>query len=230
MSGFVEFARPDGKTIKGYLVEPDRGDSAPGVVVVQEWWGIDDTVKAAAERLAGAGYRALVPDLYRGKTTLDANEAEHLMNDLDFADAASQDIRGAVSYLKDSGSERVGVTGFCMGGALTLLSSVFVPELDAAVIWYGYPPLEFIDPDKIKVPLMGHWGTNDDVFAITGVDELERMLAGAGVDYTFHRYDAKHAFANDTADEKNLPFLRYDAAAAELAWQRTIDFLHQQLG
>jgi len=183
-----------------------------------------------ADKLAAAGYRALVPDLYRGKLALEANEAEHLMNDLDFGDAAGQDIRGAVQYLKASGSSQVGVTGFCMGGALTVLSLVFVPEVDAAVIWYGYPPLEHVDASKIKAPLMGHWATDDAAFAIDGVDKLEKKLSGAGVAYTFHRYDAKHAFANETADSKNLPFLKYDPAAAELAWERTMEFIGEQLG
>ena len=230
MGELISFTRPDGQALNGYLVEPAQGAAAPGLVVIQEWWGLNDQIKGVAERLAGAGYRALVPDLYRGKLALEANEAEHLMNDLDFADAAGQDIRGAVQYLKTSGSSKVGVTGFCMGGALTVLSSVFVPEVAAAVIWYGYPPLEFVDAGKIKAPLMGHWATSDEAFAIGGVDELEKKLSDAGVASTFHRYNAKHAFANETADAKNLPFLKYDAAAAELAWERTMAFLDEQLG
>ena len=230
MGELISFTRPDGQALNGYLVDPVQGAGAPGVVVIQEWWGLNDQIKGVADRLAGAGYRALVPDLYRGKLALEANEAEHLMNDLDFADAAGQDIRGAVQYLKASGSSKVGVTGFCMGGALTVLSSVFVPELAAAVIWYGYPPLEFVNASKIKAPLLGHWATGDEAFAIGGVDELEQKLSNAGVTYTFHRYNAKHAFANETADAKNLPFLKYDPAAAELAWQRTMAFLGEQLG
>ena len=98
----IEYKRPDGKTVNGYLAEPDQ-QGAPGVVVIQEWWGLDDEVKAVADRLAKAGYRALVPDLYRGKLALEAKEAEHLMGDLNFGDAAGQDIRGAVQYLKASG-------------------------------------------------------------------------------------------------------------------------------
>ena len=229
MGEIISCTRPDGKTLNGYLAEPAQGASAPGLVVIQEWWGLNDQIKGVAERLAEAGYRALVPDLYRGKVTLEANEAEHLMNDLDFADAASQDIRGAAQYLKASGSNQLGVTGFCMGGALTVLSSMLVPEVDAAVIWYGYPPLEFVDAGKIKVPIMGHWATEDEAFAIGGVDELERQLSDAGVSFTFHRYNAKHAFANETADTEKLPFLKYDPDAAELAWQRTMTFFGEHL-
>lgn len=229
MGKMIHFKRPDGENVNGYLAEPTQAGTAPGMVVIQEWWGMNDQIKAVADKLAAAGYRALVPDLYRGKVALEANEAEHLMNDLDFGDAAGQDVRGALQYLKESGSAKVGVTGFCMGGALTLLSVVNVPEADAGVVWYGYPPLEYIDPSKIKAPLLGHWATEDDAFAIEGVDKLEEMLSAAGVNFEFHRYQAKHAFANETADSKNLPFLKYDPQAAELAWRRTMDFLHEQL-
>ena len=103
----IEYKRPDGKTVNGYLAEPAQGHNAPGVVVIQEWWGLDDEVKSVADRLAKAGYRALVPDLYRGKLALEAKEAEHLMGDLNFGDAAGQDIRGAVQYLKSTGSPKV---------------------------------------------------------------------------------------------------------------------------
>jgi len=230
MGQTIEFTRPDGGKVNGYLAEPAVAAGRPGIVVIQEWWGINDQIRGVAERLAAAGYRALVPDLYRGQVALEANEAEHLMHGLDFGDAAGQDVRGAVQHLKASGSVRVGVTGFCMGGALTLLAAVNVPEADAAATWYGYPPLEFIDASRIKIPLLGHWATDDAAFPIDKVPELERMLTAAGVDYAFHRYDAKHAFANETADEKNLPFLKYDAALAALAWQRTLAFFDAQLG
>ena len=232
MAKMVSFNRPDGKSVNGYLAEPDiRGNAAakaPGIVVIQEWWGLNDQIKGVADKLAKSGYRALVPDLYRGKVALEANEAQHLMQGLNFGDAAGQDIRGAVQYLKQS-SPKVGVTGFCMGGALTVLSAVNVPEADAAVIWYGYPPLEYVDAKKIKAPLLGHWATQDQAFAISGVDALEKKLREANVKFEFHRYNCKHAFANETADQKKLDMLRYDPKAAELAWQRTIDFLAKHL-
>jgi carboxymethylenebutenolidase len=199
------------------------------MVVIQEWWGLNDQIRGVADKLAAAGYRALVPDLYRGKVALEANEAQHLMTNLDFGDAAGQDIRGAVRHLKASGSAKVGVTGFCMGGALTVLSAVNVPEADAAVVWYGYPPLEHVDAGKIKVPMLGHWATEDAAFPIANVDLLEQKLRAASVNFEFHRYHAKHAFANETADSKNLPMLKHDPAAAELAWRRTMDFLARHL-
>ena len=229
MGNMMSFKRPDGQSVDGYLAEPAGGSNAPGIVVIQEWWGLNDQIKGVADTLAAAGYRALVPDLYRGKVALAANEAEHLMNELNFGDAAGQDVRGAVTYLKASGSAKVGVTGFCMGGALTLLSSVFVPELDVGVAWYGYPPLDYIDASKIKIPLMGHWAIEDVPFPIAKVDDLEKKLGGAKVHFEFHRYQAKHAFANETADSKGLAFLKYDPVLAKLAWERTMGFFGKHL-
>jgi carboxymethylenebutenolidase len=227
MGKMTTYKRPDGKDVSGYLAEP-AGTAGPGVVVIQEWWGLNDQIKGVAEKLAKAGYRALVPDLYRGKVALAANEAEHLMTNLNFGDAAGQDVRGAVQFLKGK-SKKVGVTGFCMGGALTLLSAVNVPEADAAVAWYGYPPLEYVDATKIKLPLMGHWATEDVPFPIAKVAELEKKLKAANVKFEFHRYNCKHAFANETADSKNLAMLKYDPKAAELAWSRTMDFFAKNL-
>lgn len=225
----IQFTRPDGKTVEGYLAEPAHGANAPGVVVLQEWWGLDDEVISVADRLAKAGYRALVPDLYRGKLALEANEAEHLMNNLNFGDAASQDIRGAVQYLKATGSSKVAVTGFCMGGALTILAACNVPELDASIVWYGNPPLEYVNAEAISKPMLAHWALHDEFFAAAGVDQLEEKLKQAGVNYEFHRYDAQHAFANPKSDTRGMPPLKYDADAATLAWDRTLDFLKKHL-
>ena len=229
MGKTISYRRPDGQSVNGYLAEPAKGANAPGMVVIQEWWGLNDQIRGVADKLAAAGFRALVPDLYRGKVALAANEAEHLMTNLNFGDAAGQDVRGAVQHLKSSGSARVGVTGFCMGGALTLLAAVNVPEADAGVVWYGYPPLEYVDASKIRVPLMAHWAKGDVPFPIAKVDELEKKLRDAMVRFEFHRYDTKHAFANETADSKNLPIIKYDPAAAKLAWSRTMEFLGKHL-
>jgi len=225
----IQYKRPDGQSVNAYLVEPKDKANAPGIVVIQEWWGLNDQIKGVANRLAEAGYRALVPDLYRGKVALEVNEAEHLMSGLNFGEAAGHDIRGAVQYLKSTGSAKVAVTGFCMGGALTVLSACNIPELDATVVWYGYPPLEYINASAVTKPMMAHWALHDDAFAIGGVDQLEAMLKDAGANLEFYRYDAKHAFANEEADARNLPFLKYQADAAKLAWTRTMDFFKKQL-
>jgi len=225
----IEFKRPDGQVLKGYLAEPSETSNAPGVVVIQEWWGLDEEVKSVADRLAQAGYRALVPDLYRGKLALEANEAEHLMGDLNFGDAAGQDIRGAVQYLKSTGSAKVAVTGFCMGGALTILAACNVPELDGSIVWYGNPPLEYVNAGAITKPMLGHWALHDEFFPIAGVDQLEEKLKEAGVNYEFHRYDTKHAFANPKSETRGLPPLKYNAEAAKLAWERTLNFLQKYI-
>jgi len=224
----IHFKRPDGKDCSGFLAEPAAGSRAPGVVVIQEWWGLNGQIKGVANRLAAAGYRALVPDLYRGNIGVDAEEAGHLMNKLDFGDAASQDVRGGVQYLKKS-SPRVAVTGFCMGGALTLLSAVNVAEADAFITWYGFPPLDYIDPGKIKQPLMGHFAVDDAFFPIQQVDTLEKKIKAANVQYEFHRYKAHHAFANETAINSPIA-TRYHQPSADLAWQRTMKFLKQHIG
>ena len=233
MGTMVEFKRPDGKTVNGYLAEPAAG-SGPGVVVIQEWWGLNDQIRGVANRLADAGFAALVPDLYRGKATVEAEEASHLMTGLDFGDAASQDVRGAVQFLKAKGgksSAKVAVTGFCMGGALTWLALANAPEADAGVAWYGMPPLEYIDATKIKVPVLAHWATQDAFFPIAGVDALEEKLAAAGVAYQGHRYLAHHAFANETAVGRGrIPISQYDAAWARMAWDRTLRFFGRELG
>ena len=229
MGQMISYQRPDGKSVQGYLAEPKAAANAPGVVIIQEWWGLNEQIKGVAEKLANEGYRALVPDLYRGKVTVDAKEAEHLMTGLNFGDAAGQDVRGAVQYLKAK-SPKVGVTGFCMGGALTVLSSVNVPEAAATVCWYGYPPLEYVDASKIKAPMMAHFAIDDVPFPIAKVDELEKKLRDAGVKFEFHRYKAKHAFANETRVGKNvLPIAEYSPENAKLAWQRTFEFFGKTL-
>jgi carboxymethylenebutenolidase len=224
----ITFKRPDGKECSGFYAEPKAGDRAPAMVVIQEWWGLNDQIKGVADRLAEAGYRALIPDLYRGKVGLDAKEAEHLMTNLNFGDAATQDVRGAVQYLKQTGS-KTGVTGFCMGGALTILAAGNLPEIDAAVSWYGCPPLDYIDATKIKAPLQGHWALEDAYFPIQQVEGLEEKLKAAHVPYEFYRYNAKHAFANETLTNPAAPIL-YDKTAAEAAWARMLTFLKKHLG
>jgi carboxymethylenebutenolidase len=230
MGKMVEFKRPDGQSLQGYVAEPAGAAGAPGVVVIQEWWGLNDQIRGVADRYAAAGYTALVPDLYRGKSTVEAAEAEHLMTNLNFGDAAGQDVRGAVMYLKAHGCAKVGVSGYCMGGALTLLAAVHVPEADAGVVYYGYPPLEYIDAAKIRMPLLAHWAVDDAPFPIAGVDKLEEKLRAAGVNFEFHRYQAMHAFANETqVGAARLPITEYKPEAAATAWERTLYFWGKRL-
>ena len=229
MGSTVSFNRPDGQSVQGYLAEPAIPQGAPAVVVIQEWWGLNDQIRGVADRLAQAGYRALVPDLYRGKSTTEAEEAHHLMSSLNFGDAASQDVAGAVAYLK-AGSTKVGVTGFCMGGALTLLAASMVPGIDAGVVWYGCPPLEYLDASRVTAPLLGHFATQDAAFPIATIDALEEKLRGADVGFNFHRYLAQHGFANETAvGPHRIAITQYDAAWAQIAWDRTFGFFGKHL-
>ncbi len=230
MAQTIQFQRPDGASVSGYLAEAAQPLGA--VVVIQEWWGLNDQIRGVAERFASAGFTALVPDLYRGKRTVEEEEAHHLMTGLNFGDAAGQDVRGAVNHLKSLGlgSGKVGVTGYCMGGALTVLSATLVPEADAAVVWYGMPPVEYVDASKIKLPLQAHWATQDEFFPIAGVDALEAKLAEAGVRYEAHRYLAHHGFANEEAQGPGrIAKTQYDAAWARQAWDRAMRFFGQHL-
>ena len=222
MGSMINYSRPDGQTVQGYLSE--AVNPIGSLVVIQEWWGLNDQIRGVADRCAQAGLTALVPDLYRGKSTAQAEEAHHLMTGLNFGDAASQDVRGAAQYLAARGG-KVGVTGFCMGGALTVLALTMAPETAAGVIWYGSPPLEYVDASKIKAPVMGHFGTQDTVFPIDGVNALEEKLRAADVSVEFHRYLAHHGFANETAQGPGrIDITQYDAAWAQMAWDRTFRF------
>ena len=231
MGSMISFNRPDGQTVQGYLAKAQKRQGS--LVVIQEWWGLNDQIRGVAERAALAGFDALVPDLYRGKSTVEAEEAHHLMTALNFGDAASQDVRGAVQYLAASGGGeggKVGVTGFCMGGALTVLAMTKVPEAAAGVVWYGLPPLDYVDAGKIKAPIMAHWATQDQAFPIASVDALEAKLQAANVNIEFHRYLAHHGFANETAQGPHrIAMTQYDATWAQMAWDRSMRFLGQHL-
>jgi len=220
MGRMITFSRPDGGECAAYRADAGT-PGAPGVVVVQEWWGLNDQIRGVADRLAAAGYDAVVPDLYRGKATLDAAEAAHLMEGLDFVGAARQDLRGAARALKHD-HERVAVMGFCMGGALAILAGVHVPELDAVISWYGVPPEHATDARAIKVPVQGHFALEDEYFPLLMVDALEKRLMEAGVEHEFHRYDARHAFGNETGPN-------YDPDATRRAWERSLSFLDRHL-
>jgi carboxymethylenebutenolidase len=223
MGSTIEFARPDGGQAPGYLA-PAPHPGSPGVVMFGEWWGVTEHVTETADRLAGAGFDVLVPDLYRGRVAATGDEANHLMQGLDFGDAVSQDAPGAARYLRDRGAKKLGVSGFCMGGALAMLCAMNLDVFDAAVIFYGFPPVEAGDPGNIKIPIQGHWAKHDEHFAIDRVDAIEKTLHERGVPHEFHRYDAKHAFYNPGG------LGNYHAEHAELAWSRAVAFLKKQLG
>ena len=220
MGQILEFTRSDGASTRGYFA--DAGKGRPGVVVIQEWWGLNDHVCSIADRFAQAGFSALAPDLYRGRVASTADEASHMMTGLDFADATHQDLAGAVKFLRERCTQ-VGVTGFCMGGALTIAAAVHVPALSAAVCFYGIPPAQFADPALIKIPFQGHFANRDKHWDPEQVNALEQAMQAAGAAPEIYRYDAEHAFFNRTRPEV------YDAACAELAWERSLAFFTQNL-
>lgn len=221
MGELVQLMRPDGKPFHAYVAEAAEA-KAPSVVLIQEWWGLNEQMKGLAERLAKEGFRAIVPDLYHGKLAKDADEANHLMSGLNFVDAAEQDIQAAVDFVKNQ-SDRVGVAGFCMGGALTLISATRVRPIDAAVCFYGIPPIDLLDVSAIQAPLLGHFAKRDDWCSPDAVKQLEQRLQAANVGYEFHEYEADHAFMNEKRPEV------FDQAAADLAWRRTVDFFRLKL-
>ncbi|XP_030459594.1 uncharacterized protein LOC115679989 [Syzygium oleosum] len=213
-------------------------DNAPGIVVLQEWWGVDFEIKNHALKISqmDPGFKALIPDLYRGKVGLDVAEAQHLMDGLDWAGAV-KDIGASVNWLKANGSKKVGVTGFCMGGALSIASSVLVPEVDCVVAFYGVPSSELADPAKAKAPVQAHFGELDNFVGFSDVaaaKALEEKLKASGVPHEVHIYPGNaHAFMNRSPDgvkrRKNMGMEDDNEASAELAWSRFKSWMSRYL-
>jgi carboxymethylenebutenolidase len=224
MGTTISFKRPDGKDAKGYLANAARGN-APGVVVTQEWWGLSANIKALTDRFALAGFDALAPDLYNGVVVPyhDTEAANKQMSSLDFMDATTQTVRGAAQYLARNGA-KVGLTGFCLGGAVTVIGSTRITELAAAVAFYGIPPEQAAKPADVKIPLQGHFASRDDWCTPQVVDAFEKGLKAAGKSAEFFRYEADHAFVNEERAAV------HDREAAELAWGRATDFFRKHLG
>jgi carboxymethylenebutenolidase len=224
MGTSISFKRPDGKDAGGYLANAARGN-APGVVVIQEWWGLQDQIKGMCDRFALAGFDALAPDLYKGKVVPyhDTDAAGKEMNSLDFMDATTQTVRGAAQYLGKNGA-KVGLTGFCLGGAVTIIGATRIPELTAGVVFYGIPPEQAAKPADVRIPLQAHFATKDDWCTPQLVDTFENGMKAAGKSLEIFRYDAEHGFGN----EQRLSV--HDREAAELAWGRATEYFKKHLG
>jgi len=218
----ISFSRADGKPTEGYLAKAGH-DHAPGVVVIQEWWGLQDQIRGICDRLALAGYDALAPDLYAGTVVPyhDHKAAYKEMSSLNFVDATDRIVRGAVQYLGKAGA-KVGLTGFCMGGAVTILGAIRIPEVKAATAFYGMPPEDKFKVTDIKVPFQGHYSNTDDHPTSAELDIFEAALKAAGNPSDIFRYDADHAFMNEQRDAHNR-------AAAEIGWQRMLAFWKKHL-
>ncbi len=219
----IPFKRPDGKDASGYLAHCGQA-KAPGVVIIQEWWGLQEQIKGLCDRFALAGYDALAPDLYAGTVIPyhDAEAAGREMNSLNFLEATDQIVRGAAQFLLRS-SPKVAIAGFCMGGAVALLAAVRVPEFSAALPFYGLLPEAVAKPADIKIPVQGHFANSDDHITPEKVDAFEKAMKAAGKPVEVYRYDASHAFMNE---QRSV----HDRACAELAWERAAASLKTHIG
>jgi carboxymethylenebutenolidase len=214
----------NGSEATGYLAVSERG-AGPALIVLQEWWGLDDHIRDVCDRLAVEGFFALAPDLYDGETTDQPAEAEQKMLALSSA-RAERDMRGAVDCVVAQDGvqgEGVGSLGFCMGGGLAVLAAIRNPKVRAAVTYYGRPDGQ-PDLTQIRGPVLGHFGTSDEFIPEHSARELDAELRRAGVDVRFEFYDAGHAFFNDT-DRLGT----YDPDAASRSWRLTVEFLRGAL-
>jgi len=211
----------------GLLVKPEGKGPSPAVIVIQEWWGLDDWVKDQARALAKEGYVALAVDLYRGKVTNKQEEAHQFMMGLP-PEQAMGDLKAAFGFLQarpDVKKDRIGAIGWCMGGRYTLALATEEPKLAAAVPYYGAPPTDAAAIAKIKAPVLGNYGGDDKGPSPEQVKAFEAEMKKAGKSVDIKIYDgAPHAFANP-----NNPWGGYREAAAKDAWGRTTAFLAQNL-
>ncbi|MDB5215659.1 MAG: dienelactone hydrolase [Myxococcaceae bacterium] len=224
MTTTVRFGAKDGGDVAGEMAEPSGTDKTPALVLVQEYWGINAHVKSLADRLAKEGFLVLAPDLYHGKIAKDSSEAGKLMTELDTATAVKE-IAASVAHLKElpRSNGKVGVIGFCMGGALTFASACHVEGLSAVVPFYGVPPADKVDYSKVTAPILAHFAKNDEWATVAKAEAIKKQIDAAGGSMQLEVYDAGHAFVNDTRPEA------YDEKSAKLAWQRSIDFLKKHL-
>jgi carboxymethylenebutenolidase len=194
------------------------------VVLIQEWWGVNDHIRDLTERMAKEGFVVLAPDLYHGKVTKDATEAGKLMTELDTLKAVGE-IAGAVAFLKEHprSNGKVGVMGFCMGGALSFASACHIDGLGAVVPFYGIPPAEKVDYKKVTAPIMTHVAKKDQWVTVAKAEAVKKEIESNGHSCELHVYDADHAFANDTRPEV------HDPANTKLAWERTVAFFKKHL-
>jgi carboxymethylenebutenolidase len=220
----IEF-RSNGESVRAYLASPARS-SGPGVLVLQEWWGLVDHIRDVSDRLARAGFVALAPDLYRGESTSDPDAAGRLMMDLEI-ERAARDVDGAVNALlsqQATAGGTVGALGFCMGGQLALLAGTRSRRIGAVVDCYGIHPNVTLELSGLEAPVLGIFAERDTFVPPAAAKQLEEQLRAAGKRADFTVYPGvDHAFLNDTRPDV------YDASAAERAWDRIVSFLRGEL-
>ncbi len=219
----IEFPS-NGRQTPGYLAVPSGG-RGPGIVVIQEWWGLVGHIKDVADRFANAGFVALAPDLYHGKTTKEPDEAGKLMMSMEM-DKAARDLSGAVDFLRGHPAvepKKVGSVGYCLGGGLSLFLATVKP-IDACVIYYGVLPGVQPDLSRLQSPVLGHYAEHDDFASPEAARALEEQIRAQGKSVEFHIYPGTtHAFFNDDRPEV------YDEAAARQSWEQTLAFFRRHL-
>lgn len=225
MSGEMVSFQSNGGTADGYLSLPASGNG-PGVIVIQEWWGLVPHIKDVCDRFAAEGYVALAPDMYHGESTKSPDEAGKLMMALR-VDEAEKDLRGAIGHLLNHDAttgDKVGTVGFCMGGALSLYAASKNPQVAACVVFYGIHPNVKPDLANLQAPVLGIYAEKDGYVTPAVVHELEASLKEHGKSAEMHIYPGvDHGFFNDTRPEA------YNQAAASDAWRRVLKFYDENL-
>lgn len=220
----IEFSA-NGNAVQGYLARSESG-RGPGVIVIQEWWGLVDHIKDVCDRLAAEGFTALAPDFYGGVQTTEPDEAGSLMMALEIPKAAEV-IKGAISAVQNDEStstEEVGVIGFCMGGQLAMYAAAIDDRVGACVNFYGIHPNVKPPFEKMTSPILGIFAEHDEYASPDVVEQLSRELSSASVRHDFRTYEgAQHAFFNDDRPEV------YNQESAQDAWERTLRFLRVEL-
>lgn len=222
----VVYATVDGQEVTGYLARP-AGVEGPlrGIIVIQEWWGLNDNIRAMAEKLAGEGYLALAVDLYQGEVAETREQASALMRQaMNRAESLKENLRQAHAFLVEQGAPKVASIGWCFGGGWSLQTALLLgDDLDAAVIYYGRLVTDANELEALEAPILGIFGGLDQGIPVESVHDFEAALESLDHPVEIHIYpDADHAFANPSGT-------RYNAEAAEDAWVQTTAFLAEHL-
>jgi carboxymethylenebutenolidase len=216
----IEYPDSNGETLTGYLAYQPEREPSPAVVVIQEWWGLNEHIKDIANRFAQEGFVALAPDLYHGVVTTEPDEARKLVMELSMPEAVKE-IQQAVGFLQAQeyvSSAKVGIVGFCMGGGLVLQTALQEDDLAAGIVFYG-SPLKSDQARQVKAPILTFIGTEDRI-PVSGVESMHAAFDEAGIENEFHVYEgAPHAFFNDTRPSYN-PEASADAWPRSLKWFR----------
>jgi len=222
----VTYGEVGGKPVRGYLAKPKGAQgNLPGLIVIHEWWGLNDNIRAMTRRLAGEGYQALAVDLYGGSVADTPDAAMKLMNaSMQNRAAGEENIKRAAAYLERNGAAKLGVIGWCFGGGWSLGTALLLPEkIDATVIYYGHLENDPARLAKIKSPILGFFGARDDSIPVASVQQFQSALAKLNKPIEVKIYDdAGHAFANASGGN-------YRPEAAKDAWKRTTTFLAKNL-